>query len=131
MQAPGGEHEQASGFLSSGACLPFAASPERGLQACRWHKRRGSSQSGHPATPLMRGLQWHAVRVLWDSPGRRVQLSEAVSCGQARIEDFIVQCQSHAMPCSAFHFGSGYSSIDGKRYTFNWNRCARTTAPCF
>ena len=44
---------------------------------------------------------------------------------QARIEDFIALCQRNAMPCSAFHFGSGYSSIDGKRYTFNWNRWGR------
>lgn len=43
---------------------------------------------------------------------------------QARIEGFIAQCRAHAIPCSAFHFGSGYSSIDGKRYTFNWNRCS-------
>ena len=41
---------------------------------------------------------------------------------QARIEDFIQECGTHSIPCSAFHFGSGYSSIDGKRYTFNWNR---------
>ncbi len=42
---------------------------------------------------------------------------------QARIEDFIKECGMHSIPCSAFHFGSGYGSIDGKRYTFNWNRC--------
>ena len=41
---------------------------------------------------------------------------------QARIEGFIEECGTHNIPCSAFHFGSGYGSIDGKRYTFNWNR---------
>eukprot|EP00271_Cylindrocystis_brebissonii_P015613 TRINITY_DN38564_c0_g1_i1.p1 TRINITY_DN38564_c0_g1~~TRINITY_DN38564_c0_g1_i1.p1 ORF type:complete len:880 (+),score=112.87 TRINITY_DN38564_c0_g1_i1:332-2971(+) len=40
---------------------------------------------------------------------------------QERIEEFIVLCQKYSIPCSAFHFGSGYTSIDNKRYVFNWN----------
>jgi alpha-glucosidase len=41
---------------------------------------------------------------------------------QARMEDFIARTQSEAIPVSAFHFGSGYTSIGPKRYVFTWNR---------
>ncbi len=41
---------------------------------------------------------------------------------QARMEDFIARCGSENIPVSAFHFGSGYTSIGAKRYVFTWNR---------
>lgn len=40
---------------------------------------------------------------------------------QARMEDFIDRCAAEDVPVSAFHFGSGYTSIGPKRYVFNWN----------
>jgi alpha-glucosidase len=41
---------------------------------------------------------------------------------QARMEDFIARCTSENIPVSAFHFGSGYTSIGPKRYVFTWNK---------
>lgn len=40
----------------------------------------------------------------------------------ARVTAFIETKRAHAIACDAFHFGSGYSSIGGRRYCFNWNR---------
>jgi alpha-glucosidase len=39
----------------------------------------------------------------------------------ARVTAFIAECRRHNIPCDSFHFGSGYSSIGGRRYCFNWN----------
>ncbi|RBP02327.1 alpha-glucosidase [Roseiarcus fermentans] len=47
---------------------------------------------------------------------------------QARIEGVIDAARAHDIPVSAFHFGSGYTSIGGKRYVFTWNR-AKFPAP--
>ena len=41
---------------------------------------------------------------------------------QARLADFCAQLARHGVPCSAFHFGSGYTSIGKRRYVFTWNR---------
>lgn len=41
---------------------------------------------------------------------------------QERMERFIDRCGSERIPVSAFHFGSGYTSIGPRRYVFNWNR---------
>lgn len=41
---------------------------------------------------------------------------------QARMDDFIGRCRTHAIPVSAFHFGSGYTTIGTRRYVFHWNR---------
>ena len=48
---------------------------------------------------------------LTDAPTRRHRLS-----------DFVDQAAAHDIPISAFHFGSGYSSIGTRRYVFTWNR---------
>ncbi|MBB3999887.1 glycoside hydrolase family 31 protein [Aureimonas pseudogalii] len=40
----------------------------------------------------------------------------------ARISAFIEDCRRHRIRCDSFHFGSGYTSINGRRYAFNWNR---------
>jgi len=41
---------------------------------------------------------------------------------QARLSQFIDAARRHDVPISAFHFGSGYSSIGKRRYVFTWNR---------
>ena len=41
---------------------------------------------------------------------------------QRQIEGVIEKAAAHDIPLSAFHFGSGYTSIGGKRYVFTWNR---------
>jgi len=41
---------------------------------------------------------------------------------QKRLEGFIDDSIRHDVPISAFHFGSGYSSIGPRRYVFTWNR---------
>ena len=40
---------------------------------------------------------------------------------QERMHGFIAQCGAERIPVSAFHFGSGYTSIGPKRYVFTWN----------
>ena len=39
----------------------------------------------------------------------------------AQIADFLDKCRLHAIPCRSFHFGSGYSMHNGRRYAFCWN----------
>ena len=41
---------------------------------------------------------------------------------QAQIAGVIAAAKAHDVPISAFHFGSGYTSIGKKRYVFAWNR---------
>ena len=41
---------------------------------------------------------------------------------QAQLSGFIDDAARHDVPISAFHFGSGYSSIGKRRYVFTWNR---------
>ena len=41
---------------------------------------------------------------------------------QERMEAFIDKCAAEKIPISAFHFGSGYTSIGRRRYVFTWNR---------
>ncbi len=41
---------------------------------------------------------------------------------QSRMEHFIDTCAAEKIPVSAFHFGSGYTTIGKKRYVFTWNR---------
>jgi alpha-glucosidase len=41
---------------------------------------------------------------------------------QAQLSEFINRAAEHDVPISAFHFGSGYSSIGPRRYVFTWNR---------
>lgn len=39
----------------------------------------------------------------------------------AQISDFLNKCRLHDIPCRSFHFGSGYSMHNGRRYAFRWN----------
>jgi len=41
---------------------------------------------------------------------------------QARLSNFVDRVVEHDIPISAFHFGSGYSSIGPRRYVFTWNQ---------
>lgn len=40
---------------------------------------------------------------------------------QNQLMNFISLCQEHAIPCDSFQLSSGYTSINNKRYVFNWN----------
>ncbi len=41
---------------------------------------------------------------------------------QAQLAQFIERIEAEGIPCSAFHYGSGYSSRGKRRYVFTWNR---------
>ncbi|MDO4642997.1 MAG: glycoside hydrolase family 31 protein [Cardiobacteriaceae bacterium] len=41
---------------------------------------------------------------------------------QEQLQNFIRLCHEHGIPCDSFQFSSGYTSINGKRYVFHWNR---------
>lgn len=40
---------------------------------------------------------------------------------QEQLKNFVDLCQQHDIPCDSFQLSSGYTSIKGKRYVFNWN----------
>ena len=40
---------------------------------------------------------------------------------QEQLMQFIKECDENAIPCDSFQLSSGYTSINGKRYVFNWN----------
>lgn len=40
---------------------------------------------------------------------------------QKQMQKFIDLCQEHGIACDSFQLSSGYTSINGKRYVFNWN----------
>ncbi|GEN89602.1 glycoside hydrolase family 31 protein [Oceanobacillus sojae] len=40
---------------------------------------------------------------------------------QELLNGFLEQCNRHDIKVRSFHLSSGYTSIDGKRYVFNWN----------
>ena len=40
---------------------------------------------------------------------------------QEQMQNFIDLCQEHGIACDSFQLSSGYTSINGKRYVFNWN----------
>ena len=40
---------------------------------------------------------------------------------QEQMAQFLRLCSTHRIPCSSFQMSSGYTSIKGKRYVFNWN----------
>ena len=41
---------------------------------------------------------------------------------QERLNEFLIRCEEHDILCDSFHLSSGYTSIGGKRYVFNWDR---------
>ena len=40
---------------------------------------------------------------------------------QQQLDSFITRIEAEGIPCSAFHYGSGYSSRGKQRYVFTWN----------
>lgn len=40
---------------------------------------------------------------------------------QEQMQNFIDLCKEHGIACDSFQLSSGYTSINGKRYVFNWN----------
>jgi alpha-glucosidase len=40
---------------------------------------------------------------------------------QDQLDNFITRIAAEGIPCSAFHYGSGYSSRGKRRYVFTWN----------
>lgn len=40
---------------------------------------------------------------------------------QEQLKKFVDLCNEHSIPCDSFQLSSGYTSINGKRYVFNWN----------
>ncbi|MEN9538657.1 MAG: hypothetical protein RLZZ126_892 [Pseudomonadota bacterium] len=40
---------------------------------------------------------------------------------QQQLDNFITRIEQEGIPCSAFHYGSGYSSRGKRRYVFTWN----------
>ncbi|WP_127957877.1 TIM-barrel domain-containing protein [Serratia microhaemolytica] len=40
---------------------------------------------------------------------------------QQQLQQFIKLCHQHRIPCDSFQLSSGYTSINDKRYVFNWN----------
>ena len=40
---------------------------------------------------------------------------------QNQLMNFIRLCEEHDIPCDSFQLSSGYTSINNKRYVFNWN----------
>ncbi|RBW68701.1 TIM-barrel domain-containing protein [Bacillus taeanensis] len=40
---------------------------------------------------------------------------------QNQLKKFIDQCEEHDIICDSFQLSSGYTSIEDKRYVFNWN----------
>jgi alpha-glucosidase len=40
---------------------------------------------------------------------------------QERMNEFLLGCEKHDILCDSFHLSSGYTSINEKRYVFNWD----------
>ncbi|WP_223592553.1 glycoside hydrolase family 31 protein [Neobacillus bataviensis] len=40
---------------------------------------------------------------------------------QEQLKKFVDSCVEYDIPCDSFQLSSGYTTIDGKRYVFNWN----------
>lgn len=41
---------------------------------------------------------------------------------QDQLKKFLEECEKHDIICDSFQLSSGYTSINGKRYVFNWNK---------
>jgi alpha-glucosidase len=50
---------------------------------------------------------------------------------QERMNDFLANCGKHDMLCDSFHLSSGYTTIDGRRYVFNWDTSKFPDAKAF
>ncbi len=67
--------------------------------------------TGRPALPPLWSLGFaQTAMAIADAPD-----------AQARMEALIERCRTEEIPLGAFHFGSGYTMREGKRYVFTWN----------
>lgn len=41
---------------------------------------------------------------------------------QRQMAGFLLRCAEHDIPCDSFHLSSGYTTRNGKRYVFTWDR---------
>jgi len=41
---------------------------------------------------------------------------------QRQMDVFLDRCREHDIPCDSFHLSSGYTTANGKRYVFTWDR---------
>ncbi|MBV9275043.1 MAG: glycoside hydrolase family 31 protein [Verrucomicrobia bacterium] len=74
--------------------------------------RRYTWLTGRPAFTPKWGLGYSGSTMAYtDAPNAQEQMNE-----------FLDRCQEHDILCDSFHLSSGYTSIDGKRYVFNWDR---------
>jgi alpha-glucosidase len=68
--------------------------------------------TGRPAFTPKWGLGYSGSTMAYtDAPNAQEQMNE-----------FLARCQEHDILCDSFHLSSGYTSIGGKRYVFNWDR---------
>jgi alpha-glucosidase len=67
--------------------------------------------TGRPAFTPKWGLGYSGSTMTYtDSPN-----------AQERMNEFLVGCEKHDILCDSFHLSSGYTSINEKRYVFNWD----------
>jgi alpha-glucosidase len=109
----GCEHDNYHGlyrsYEASGGDLDYYVFPGPGIADVT---RKFLDLTGHPPVPPRWTLGYaQTAMAIADLPD-----------AQARMNDFIDRCAAEDIPISAFHFGSGYTSIGPKRYVFNWNR---------
>ncbi|AAM25113.1 alpha-glucosidase [Caldanaerobacter subterraneus subsp. tengcongensis MB4] len=53
--------------------------------------------------------------------GSSMSYTEVENAQEALLE-FLNKCEKYDIPTSSFHLSSGYTSKEGKRYVFNWNK---------
>ncbi|MBV9998428.1 MAG: glycoside hydrolase family 31 protein [Verrucomicrobia bacterium] len=74
--------------------------------------RRYTWLTGRPAFTPKWGLGYSGSTMAYtDAPNAQEQMNE-----------FLARCKEHDILCDSFHLSSGYTSIEGKRYVFNWDR---------
>ncbi len=74
--------------------------------------RRFTWLTGRPAFPPRWSLGYSGSTMSYtDAPD-----------AQARMNEFLDNCEAHDILCDSFHLSSGYTSIGDKRYVFHWNR---------
>jgi alpha-glucosidase len=74
--------------------------------------RRYTWLTGRPAFTPKWGLGYSGSTMAYtDAPDAQGQMNE-----------FLARCLEHDILCDSFHLSSGYTSIGGKRYVFNWDR---------
>ena len=74
--------------------------------------RRFTWLTGQPAFPPKWSLGYSGSTMTYtESPN-----------AQERMNEFLLRCKEHDILCDSFHLSSGYTSMGGRRYVFNWDR---------